>query len=83
MFYSGREQKSLRKRVIAKHSFPDVRLVLTKQDKMYSKFHCGENETEIKQVKKFYEFQPMSFFYVIDCRLLENESFISWIVTSF
>jgi len=60
--YSGREQKSLQKRVIVKHSFPAARLVLTKQDKMYSKFHCGENETEIKQVKKFYEFQPMPFF---------------------
>jgi len=59
--YSGREQKSLRKRVIVKHSFPAARLVLTEQDKMYSKFHCGENETEIKQVKKFYEFQPMPF----------------------
>jgi hypothetical protein len=28
---------------------------------MYSNFHHGENETEIKQVKKFYEFQPMLF----------------------
>jgi hypothetical protein len=49
---------------------------------MYSNFHREENETEIKQVKNFYEFQPMPF-YVIDYWLLENESFISWIVTSF
>jgi len=51
------------------HSFPAVRLVLTEQDEMYSKFHCGENETEIKQVKKFYEFQPMPFF--------------TWLITGF